>query len=210
MIIGGPIIAAIAAVVAIATLILTIYSFARGNSSVLDLVFAVVGVIPFGSLGKLFNGNKMGFLDDMAGGLTSASGRADIMGEFVSISRGWQAGLSFGSGGPVSSFFTSHGFPGISKFTAGVNGARSSLLAHNGDGAANILSRLFTGKNGDDIFNPNFYGSGANGLDDLSILAGGAGEGLLKNLYGTADALFGINDRVGTPKLETPLFGSSR
>lgn len=62
IIIGGPIIAALAAVVSIATLALVAYQFARGDAGGWDLALAIVGVIPFGSLGKLAHG-KQGLID---------------------------------------------------------------------------------------------------------------------------------------------------
>ncbi|MEU4013620.1 hypothetical protein AB0E56_00015 [Microbacterium sp. NPDC028030] len=46
IIVGGPIIAALAAIVAIATLIVAVARLARGNGSVIDVVFGVIGVIP--------------------------------------------------------------------------------------------------------------------------------------------------------------------
>ncbi|QNA91689.1 hypothetical protein G4G29_03130 [Microbacterium sp. Se63.02b] len=45
IIVGGPIIAALAAIVAIATLIVAVARLARGNGSVIDVVFGVIGVI---------------------------------------------------------------------------------------------------------------------------------------------------------------------
>lgn len=62
IIIGGPIFAAIGAVIAVATLALVAYQFFRGDASGGDLALAIVGVIPFGSLGKLFQG-KQGLID---------------------------------------------------------------------------------------------------------------------------------------------------
>lgn len=55
MLIGGPIIAALAAVVAVVTLGLTIYQAIRGDKGWLDVALAVVGVIPFGKLGMVWN-----------------------------------------------------------------------------------------------------------------------------------------------------------
>ena len=46
IIVGGPIIAALAAIVAVATLIVAVARLARGNGSVIDVVFGVIGVIP--------------------------------------------------------------------------------------------------------------------------------------------------------------------
>jgi hypothetical protein len=76
-VIGGPIIAAIGAVIAIATLALTIYKAARGNATGWDMAFAIIGVIPFGSLAKFAGGARvgtLGFLDDMVGGLGTRAG----------------------------------------------------------------------------------------------------------------------------------------
>ncbi|MDJ0335775.1 MAG: hypothetical protein ACOH10_05950 [Rhodoglobus sp.] len=53
VIIGGPLIAAFAAIVAIATLVLTIVKVSRGRGSGWDIAIAVVGVIPFGRLAQL-------------------------------------------------------------------------------------------------------------------------------------------------------------
>ena len=58
LIIGGPIIAAIAAVVGIIALIGTLYLFAKGRRNGGDVGWAVVGVLPFGKLGKLFQKGK--------------------------------------------------------------------------------------------------------------------------------------------------------
>jgi len=193
IIIGGPFLAALAAIVAIATLVLTLYSFSRGNSSVLDLVLAVVGVIPFGSLGKLFSGNKLGFLDDMAGGLITAGGRANIVGDFRAMGSGFNAGFAFAQGG------------GIQKFFQGLSGAGSNYMAHNGSGFSNIMSRLFTGKSADELFNPNFLGSAMNGLDGLSIVSGS-----LVSQLSHVDQVFGISTNMHTPTLDAPLFGTPK
>ena len=75
-IIGGPLIALLAAIVAIATLVLTIIKLAQGRGGTSDLVWAIVGIIPFGrlaSLGNLFKGGTkagqfaLGLLTDLSG-----------------------------------------------------------------------------------------------------------------------------------------------
>jgi hypothetical protein len=190
VIIGGPFIAALAAIAAIATLLLTIYSFARGNSTALDLVFAVVGVIPFGSLGKLFSGNKLGFLDDMAGGLLSSGGRANIFGEVGGVLHGITTGY-----GRAGSFL-----PGL------VRGARGGALAWmgpNGMGAGNIISRLFTGQN------MNYFNQG--GLSGGSILGSVWGDGMFKTVFGIPDGPLDLhNNWFPTPELSEPLFGTPK
>lgn len=191
VIVGGPFIAALAAIAAIATLLLTIYSFARGNSSALDLVLAVVGVIPFGSLGKLFSGNKLGFLDDMAGGLLTSGGRANIIGDFRAMGSGFNAGFAFAQGG------------GIQKFFGGLNGGRANWMSHNGGGFNNIMMRLFTGRSSDELFDPNFLGNAMHGMDGLSIFSG-----TLVTHFGRIDTITGMTSHIESPSLETPLFGT--
>lgn len=190
VIIGGPFLAALAAIAAIATLLLTLYSFARGNSTVLDLVFAVVGVIPFGSLGKLFNGNKLGFLDDMTGGLRTAAGRSNIFGEVGDIFHGITTGY-----GRAGSFL-----PGLLR---GGRGGALAWMGPNGMGAGNIISRLFTGQN------MNHFSQ--DGLGAVSILGSVWGDGMLKTVFGIPDSLFDLhNTWFPTPELSTPLFGTPK
>lgn len=191
VIIGGPFIAALAAIVAIATLLLTLYSFSRGNSSVLDLVLAVVGVIPFGSLGKLFNGNKLGFADDMLGGLLTSGGRANIVGDLRAMGSGFNAGFAFASGGNVSKFFS------------GLNGGRANWMSRAGDGFDNIMSRFMTGSSADALADPNFIGSAIDGMDGLSIFSG-----TLVTHLGRIDQITGISGMIDSPSLSEPLWGT--
>ncbi|MGF3057207.1 hypothetical protein [Microbacterium sp. YY-01] len=58
ILIGGPILALIGSIIAIATLVLTTYQFIRGDAGWTDMVLAIIGVIPFGSIGKLANGRS--------------------------------------------------------------------------------------------------------------------------------------------------------
>jgi hypothetical protein len=132
IIIGGPFLAALGAIIAIATLALTIYAFARGDAGVLDLVLAVVGVIPFGSLGKLFSGNKMAFLDDMFGGLLTGAGRGAIGTELAGLAGAFSRGFSRGGGG-------------LAGLLRGSRGASNFFLGSNGRGVENVIARLFTG-----------------------------------------------------------------
>ena len=53
LVVGGPLIAALATIVAIVALLGTIVLFAKGRKDGKDLALAIVGVIPFGKLGKL-------------------------------------------------------------------------------------------------------------------------------------------------------------
>ncbi|MFD1717828.1 hypothetical protein [Georgenia deserti] len=54
LIIGGPIVAALAALAALAFLAVTIYEYSEGNKSLLDVGLAALGILPIGKLGNLF------------------------------------------------------------------------------------------------------------------------------------------------------------
>ena len=58
LIIGGPFVALIAAIVGVIALVGTIFLYAKGRKGLGDVIWAVVGVLPFGKLGKLFQSGK--------------------------------------------------------------------------------------------------------------------------------------------------------
>lgn len=132
LVIGGPIIAALAAIVAVATLALTIYQYARGDATKLDLALAIVGVIPFGSLGKLAQGKSgmLSFAGDIAGGAFKPSTYSAAMGQMRTLS--------------MASRFAGGGFQG---FRAGV----STFWQLNGSGVGGFVTKLMTGKGLDDF-----------------------------------------------------------
>lgn len=69
LIIGGPFIALIAAIVGVIALVGTIFLYAKGRRGLGDVVWAVVGVLPFGKLGKLFqSGKRLTGLKEFLGG----------------------------------------------------------------------------------------------------------------------------------------------
>ena len=105
-VIGGPIIAALGAIVAIASLVLTIYQKTRGDTGWLELGLAIVGVIPFGSLAKFSGGFKpgmAGFLDDMVGGLGTSGSRAIIGNAITRFPETYGISRAFGAS-PFTSF----------------------------------------------------------------------------------------------------------
>lgn len=184
VIIGGPFIAALAAIVAIATLLLTIYSFCRGNSTVGDLVFAVIGVIPFGSIGKA------GFVSDMFGGMTSSKGWGLIGGDLKGIGQAAAGGFRSAGGG----------LPGIGR---GLLNGVTGWGVQNGSGAGNILSRLFTGQT-----MSHFDDVGAGGG---TIISGVLGDGFVKNIFGIPDGPLDLhNSWFESPELGSPLFGTPK
>lgn len=135
IIIGGPIIGAIAAVVAVATLVLTIYSFARGHSSKTDLALAIVGVIPFGSVGKLAQGRR---------GMIEFAG--DAFPAFKPST--WSAAATeMRTIGSVATFASNGG----GRFSGFVQGAKRFATGDSPRGVWDIVSRAVVGKNTDDF-----------------------------------------------------------
>ncbi|SDH36463.1 hypothetical protein [Agrococcus jejuensis] len=115
LVIGGPIIGALAAVVAIATLVLTLYQKSRGDAGWGDVIGAAIGVIPFGSLSKL---GSMKFMDDVAGGLLTGPGRSAIRTEMSVVLGSGKAAfrhtgsMSQGLRNSFSHFARNHGTEG--------------------------------------------------------------------------------------------------
>ncbi|MET0976622.1 MAG: hypothetical protein ABWX82_13245 [Leifsonia sp.] len=124
-IVGGPIIAALGAIVAIATLALTIYKASRGHSSPLELTLAIIGVIPFGSLAKFAGGFKPGagaFLNEMVGGLGTAAGRSEIFTAVGNFSGAFSTARTFGAGAFTSTVSAFHGSAAIDDIAARIAG----------------------------------------------------------------------------------------
>jgi hypothetical protein len=127
IIIGGPIIAAIGAVVAVATLALVAYQFIRGDASGVDLALAIVGVIPFGSAGKLFQGKQ---------GVFSFIG--DAFPAFKPST--WSAAAGQLDNIAMASRFAGGGARGF------LQGGRSLWQLNNPAGVGDVMSRFMFGK----------------------------------------------------------------
>lgn len=127
IVIGGPIIAAIGAVVAIATLALVAYQFFRGDANGWDLALAVVGIIPFGSAGKLFQGK--------AGALTFLG---DTFKAFKPST--WSAAAGQLDNIAMASRFAGGGAKGF------LQGGRTFWQLNNPAGVGDVMSRLLFGK----------------------------------------------------------------
>jgi hypothetical protein len=127
IIIGGPIFAAIGAVIAVATLALVAYQFFRGDASGWDLALAIVGVIPFGSAGKLFQG-KQGVLNFV--GDTFAAFKPST----------WSAASAQLHNIATASRFAGGGFKGF------LQGGRTLWQLNNPAGVGDVMSRFLFGK----------------------------------------------------------------
>lgn len=127
IIIGGPIVALLASIVGLLTLALTIYQYSRGDTGRTELVLAILGAIPFGSLGKLAHGRQ---------GLTAIAG--DTFMAFKPSS--WTA-----AAGQWNTLKTAFSLGG-----GGLNGLTSSAsklwTMSNSNGVGDILTRFMFGK----------------------------------------------------------------
>ena len=146
-IVGGPIIAALGAIVAIATLALTLYKASRGNSSPLEVGLAIVGVIPFGSLAKFAGGASPGakaFLNEALGGLGTAAGRGEFVTAVTTMKSTFSTARTFGAGAftaGTSAFRGSYALEDVAARIMGYGTAADSAaaMASGGWGAAGHL-----------------------------------------------------------------------
>lgn len=146
IIIGGPIIALLGAIAGVLTLALTIYQFTRGDTGLTQLLLAVVGVIPFGSMGKLFQGNP---------------GRLAFLGDAFTAFRpsAWSAAITQGQTLSVISRFAGGGTSGF------LAGGRAFLTMNNPTGVGDIMTRLMFGKDTNRLSQmADALGGGANGF----------------------------------------------
>lgn len=125
LIVGGPIVGLIALIVGVIALGLTIYQFCRGDADGWDLAFAIVGVLPIGSIGDFASGgvktglkswigmsNGMSFGDDAARWALSAGGSGLSPVTWAQNMRGLapEAGHLVGEGGEMfAEFISKHG-----------------------------------------------------------------------------------------------------
>lgn len=101
IVIGGPIIAAIAALIAIAALVLTLYQFFRGDKGGWDVAMAVINVVPVGKLGMLWNkGGAKTFLTSTIKNFDPGTYKKgiDAFGDVMSQSSKWKALVAGGDG----------------------------------------------------------------------------------------------------------------
>lgn len=145
LIIGGPLIALIGAVVGVLALIGTAYLFWKGRKGGADLAFAIIGVLPFGKLGKLFqSGQRMQALAFFKGpvgdimesvgqirGLRGVIRNIDSLGSGHGLGQAARAGLAARVGPTFQMFrWQGYGVQGVlGNLTGGVSGAWSRRLA---------------------------------------------------------------------------------
>ncbi|MET4780461.1 hypothetical protein [Glaciihabitans sp. UYNi722] len=136
LIVGGPIIAAIAAIVAVVALIGTLFLYFKGRKGLGDVAWAVVGVLPFGKLGKLFQSGKRmegltGFLKGPLKEITTPLSRIKSLNGLVlgSYKAGRAGGLgrlsSLGHMGSVFTRFSNFGGAGFANVWTRIAGGSS-------------------------------------------------------------------------------------
>lgn len=170
LIIGGPFIAALGAIVGLVALGLTAYQYARGDATLGDVIFSVVGVIPFGSMTKglgPFANDIIGGLGTKAGRSAFARGASDFAGGFPAFTRGFNRGIEGGSNA-------------FDAFRRGAGGGFNHAARGN-TGAAPSIGRYFgyTGQ-----------------THPVDIIAGVWGDGFLKNAFGHIDMALGVHNQL--------------
>lgn len=100
IIIGGPLFALISSVIGVVTLLLTTYQVARGDAGRERLVISLISLMPFGKLGKLWQG-KPGVTDFFASTVTAfrPSAWSAASGQLGNITRNLGTAWTFSSGG---------------------------------------------------------------------------------------------------------------
>ena len=202
IVIGGPILLIVGAVIGAIALIATAFLYFKGRAGLDDLLWAVVGVLPFGKLGKLFKaGERMQALQILKGPFADI---AEGIGSIRSV-RGVVSGVATGTGNGLGSVARSglasriaDTFSGIrwgdifSRSTAINNLTRGGM----GSWAANTLSDLgqFTGHHQNVVRTV-----GGDLLDDLAGVANvNLGERIVNigdvsvRTYGSGDDAFGV------------------
>ncbi|MBT2498641.1 hypothetical protein J7E25_05995 [Agromyces sp. ISL-38] len=169
IIVGGPIIAFLATVVGILTLIATLYMKYYGRASWGDVAVAVIGVIPFSKLPAVFAGAPG------AGGsfFKAMVGADDAIKGWGQLSSGWQV---FRSG------FSTAGLTGFSRFAGGASEVWPSVARQIGDPADWVIRSVGAGDHLastlDNLADPVKYWDVVDGLmakplsDTVSSLAG--------------------------------------
>ncbi|MGK2933080.1 MAG: hypothetical protein ACSLFD_09995 [Solirubrobacterales bacterium] len=186
IIVGGPFLLALAAIVAIATLLFTIYAFARGDKTGWDLAFAIVGVIPFGSVGKLFSGGKLAFLADLTGGLSKTGGIKNAFGGFRNMLHAFPTGFSRGGGG----------LAGLRRGAEGLFHA----VGQPGNTGVDMFSMLMTGRTAREIDALSSLSDAQKLITVFGSVAGDVGAKTIANLDTLVDLL---NDDTGLMDMYT-------
>ncbi|HCJ48102.1 MAG TPA: hypothetical protein DHW40_02000 [Microbacterium sp.] len=144
IIIGGPIFALIGAVIGVATLLLTAYQVLRQDAGAEKLIIAIIGVIPFGKVGALFQG-KPGLLSFGAEMVTAfrpsswsaAAGQLRSLSSVATLSGGGIRGL-LNAGRGLYTMNNPMGFAdAMTRFMFGKNTTQLTSLAESVAGSAN-------------------------------------------------------------------------
>ncbi|SBS73671.1 hypothetical protein [uncultured Microbacterium sp.] len=175
IIIGGPIFALIGAVLGVVTLLLTAYQVLRQDAGADKLIIAIIGVIPFGKVGKLFQGR---------------AGMLAFGGEMVTAFRpsAWSA-----AGGQLRNMSILSRFAG-----GGVTGAQAAFRGlwsmNNPAGAGDIMCRFMFGRNSQGLTDlAETVGGSVNGWCTSSTISA-AWEGG----YMMVSGAWGVGDKIAT------------
>lgn len=168
IIIGGPLFALIGAVIGVVTLALTAYQYFRGDTGLTELIIAVIGVIPIGKLGKLFQGK---------------AGMLDFAGEMVTAFKpsSWSA-----AAGQLGQMRT------ILNFSSNFATGAWDIINMNNGGILDVIKRTAFGKPGEKLVTLFDGLSGAAGQWD----ARNWGPMVWEGAHGFASGVWGLSDKI--------------
>ncbi len=168
IIVGGPLILALGAIVALATLALTVYMKFYGRADWGDVAWAIVGVLPIGKLGKFADGGSVG-LKAFLKGFVAADEMGDLATAFRSgFNANGLAGMSrLGNGATeiwtLATRSSVNGADILGRYMGLKNAAELTEVSARSDGWADILSGHW------DV---NIKGTVANSVSMFDLLSG--------------------------------------
>lgn len=148
IIIGGPILALIGAVIGVIALLATAFLYFKGRAGLDQLLWSIVGVLPFGKLGMLFkSGQRLQSLKFLGGPIFEIAEQVGTLRSARGLVSGIASGTSNGLGSAARSGLASRVADTFAGIRWGDIGSRSTavnnlLRGSNGGWGANILADL--------------------------------------------------------------------
>lgn len=150
IVIGGPILAIVGAVIGVIALIATAFLYFKGRKGFDELMWSIVGVLPFGKLGSLFKaGQRMQALKFLTGPVAEIAENVRTLRSVRGLVNGIATGTGNGLGNVARSGLASRvadTFAGIrwGDITSRSTAVNNLLRGGSGGWSANILSELGT------------------------------------------------------------------
>lgn len=171
LIIGGPIIGALAALAAVTLLAMTLIQFAYGDKTLTDVAWELVGIVPVGKLGKLLQkGQKMDFVTDMVKNFDVVRvNKTTLPNGKTKFNLGWTENNPYAKGWQGVKNFETKGWGGHSKHPGDF--VMRMVLGKDRDGFVEVAKDNFDMTNFRNRANPHW----ADWLLEVPIRAGSTG-----------------------------------